>query len=58
MITDLERIQRMIAELDVALHGKTWARDKAPVQVWRELLAEVRSLVKEVGVLTEEKRQR
>lgn len=36
-----ERIQAMIAQLDVALHGTTFARDASPGEVWDELLAEV-----------------
>jgi len=57
MITEAERIQRMIVELDVALHGKSWARDQSPIQVWKGLLAEVGSLIETVGVMTEERRQ-
>ena len=57
MITEAERIHRMIVELDVALHGKSWARDQSPIQVWRGLIAEVRSLIETVGVMTEERRQ-
>lgn len=36
--------QRMIAELDHALHGETYARDQTPQEVWNGLLAEIQLL--------------
>ena len=36
----------MVIQLDEALHGRTWARDASPQEVWLALLAEVRELTK------------
>lgn len=35
----------MVRDLDIALHGETWARPISPAQVWKQLLGEVRVLV-------------
>ncbi len=36
-----EAAHLMIAMLDVALHGQTWARPSPPADVWLSLLCEV-----------------
>jgi hypothetical protein len=36
----------MVIDLDVALHGRTWARPSSPKAVWESLLDEVRELVR------------
>lgn len=41
--TVTEVAQRMIAELDKAVHGITFARDASPQEVWSTLLSAVRS---------------
>ena len=38
----------MIAELDAALHGTSYARDASPREVWEGLLREVSNLVLQV----------
>ena len=39
-----EAAHLMTAQLDVALHGSTWARPASPRSVWLDLLAEVQRL--------------
>jgi hypothetical protein len=34
----------MVEQLDIALHGQTWARSASPREVWESLLDEVRRL--------------
>jgi len=41
-MNETEIRQQMIAELDVALHGVTVARDASPQEVWYDLLGKVR----------------
>lgn len=41
--------QEMLRQLDVALHGETWARPTSPSVVWRDLLGEVVSLARRRG---------
>ena len=36
----------MAEQLDVALHGHTWARPDPPMAVWRSLLAEAAQLAR------------
>lgn len=44
-IDEVNARQEMVAELDVALHGSTRARNASPKEVWESLLDEVRGLV-------------
>jgi hypothetical protein len=44
MIPVVPVVQKMIAEVDSALHGFTHARDKTPAEVWESLLSEIRSV--------------
>jgi hypothetical protein len=47
LFAGVTRIQEMIAELDVALHGATVARDSTPEEVWNALLFKVGKLTVE-----------
>lgn len=44
-MADEPRPDDLVRELDVALHGETWARPYSPSVVWLRLLEEVRELV-------------
>lgn len=44
-----EVAQLMIQQLDLALHGQTWARPRTPRQVWADLLGKVEALVASSG---------
>lgn len=45
--------QDMARELDIALHGETWARARSPKAVWQELLGEVMALSLDSAVAAE-----
>lgn len=45
-----ELARLMVAQLDVALHGSTWARAAPPRAVWLELLAEVQWITRREGI--------
>ena len=34
----------LVRELDIALHGETWARPQSPKEVWEGLLQEVKEI--------------
>jgi hypothetical protein len=48
-VTEDEVRREMVVQLDEALHGRTWARDMSPKEVWESLLKEVRDLKRSRG---------